>query len=267
MSRARHSIWRPMRDHNRVAIGWPLVGDLSDLEFNRASRERIAALLSQHYSYLASNVISRKAGEILRFATLMKDGDPVLAASGTRILGFGRIAGPYRFDPQFHEEAPHRRRVYWEPNEPFRLPAPRDGLRTTVYSLKSLENHLEVERRLYGLVSRSEPPRRPHGRSKRLDGVPGRIQSIVERKGQVILYGPPGTGKTFWARRAALDLAALRTFDERYSELDAGSKAKIEGSESQSGLLRMCTFHPAYGYEDFIEGYRPGAGTGRHVAF
>jgi 5-methylcytosine-specific restriction protein B len=29
-----------------------------------------------------------------------------------------------------------------------------------------------------------------------------------------------------------------------------------EGDESQA-VVRMCCFHPAYGYEDFIEGYRP----------
>jgi DNA replication protein DnaC len=34
------------------------------------------------------------------------------------------------------------------------------------------------------------------------------IKSVLERKGQIILYGPPGTGKTFWALKAARDLAA-----------------------------------------------------------
>ena len=258
--RRGHSIWPSMRDQNCVAIGWSSVGDLSDLEFNRASRTRISELLSQHYPDMAPNVVSRKAGEILRFATVMKEGDPVVAASGSRILGLGRIAGPYRFDPQYHQDAPHRRRVDWEGTKPSKLPASRDGLRTTVYSLKSLDNQLEVEKRLHDSPARSRQRRRVPVHTRRLDGIPGRIQTILDRKGQVILYGPPGTGKTYWARRAALDMAALHTFGGRYAELDASSKAKIEGSESHAGLLRMCTFHPAYGYEDFIEGYRPALG-------
>ena len=34
---------------------------------------------------------SRKAGEMLNFAAVMTDGEPVLAASGERILGLGRV--------------------------------------------------------------------------------------------------------------------------------------------------------------------------------
>lgn len=55
----------------------------------------------------------------------------------------------------------------------------------------------------------------------------------IERKGQAILYGPPGTGKTFIARYLADYLAQA------------------------DGFVTILQFHPAYTYEDFIEGIRP----------
>lgn len=63
-----------------------------------------------------------------------------------------------------------------------------------------------------------------------------RIRSILDRKRQVILYGPPGTGKTYWAKRAAKGLA---------------------------DSYKIVSFHPSYGYEDFIEGYRPEVQNGK----
>lgn len=56
----------------------------------------------------------------------------------------------------------------------------------------------------------------------------------IERKGQGILYGPPGTGKTFTAEKIAKHLVA-------------------EGD----GFTEIVQFHPAYAYEDFIQGLRP----------
>jgi len=57
--------------------------------------------------------------------------------------------------------------------------------------------------------------------------------ALLEHRRQLILYGPPGTGKTFIARELA-----------RYQ---ASSEARCERVQ----------FHPAYSYEDFIEGLRP----------
>ncbi|MCP4284123.1 MAG: AAA domain-containing protein, partial [Gammaproteobacteria bacterium] len=56
----------------------------------------------------------------------------------------------------------------------------------------------------------------------------------VERKGQVVLYGPPGTGKTYVAEKLAEHLIG-------------------EGD----GFWELVQFHPAYAYEDFIQGIRP----------
>ena len=59
----------------------------------------------------------------------------------------------------------------------------------------------------------------------------------LQRRRNLLLQGPPGTGKTFLARRLAWLL--LGTRDERRVEL--------------------VQFHPSYGYEDFMLGFRPDA--------
>jgi hypothetical protein len=56
----------------------------------------------------------------------------------------------------------------------------------------------------------------------------------IERKGQAVLYGPPGTGKTFVAQRLARHLVG-----------------------GGNGFVELVQFHPAYTYEDFIQGIRP----------
>jgi 5-methylcytosine-specific restriction protein B len=82
----------------------------------------------------------------------------------------------------------------------------------------------------------------------------------------VILYGPPGTGKTYWAEQAAFDLAAHTSFGSPFGQLAEGDRRAITGDGGGSGLVRMCCFHPGYGYEDFIEGYRPEPANGQ-IAF
>ena len=65
------------------------------------------------------------------------------------------------------------------------------------------------------------------------------IQAI-HRKKQVILQGPPGTGKTFIAEKLAKHL--------------------IGCGDGFSGIIQ---FHPAYTYEDFIQGIRPQSQDGQ----
>ena len=57
------------------------------------------------------------------------------------------------------------------------------------------------------------------------------LLASAARTRNIILYGPPGTGKTYWVRQLQ------RRFDGREA---------------------FVTFHQSFGYEDFIEGIRPG---------
>ncbi len=72
--------------------------------------------------------------------------------------------------------------------------------------------------------------------------VLARWTRAIERKGQAILYGPPGTGKTFVAERLAQHLV---------------------GNGERDGIVELVQFHPAYAYEDFIQGIRPVTDGGR----
>ena len=268
-------IWPDMKTGGYAAIGWPELGDLSSVLAGDKVKETIANVLIEESQYVA-NIASRKAGEIRNFASAMEENDVVLAANGERILGVGLIKGPYRFDPTQPTEAPHRRPVEWHLTPEWKLPFT-EGLRTTVWRLREDErNFVAVERQLLEPSSPSSSelsaPKpalpNPVRRSVRLEGViPGKLQAILERKGQAILYGPPGTGKTYWGKQTALDLSAIGAFGCLYAELTAEQKVTVHGDGSNSGLLRCCTFHPAFGYEDFIEGYRPQISIGGQLIF
>ena len=81
--------------------------------------------------------------------------------------------------------------------------------------------------------------------------------AMLKRKKQIIIYGPPGTGKTYWAEKACLELASRRTFKKQFEDLNESEKESLLGNASNKGIVRLCCFHPSYGYEDFVEGIKP----------
>jgi 5-methylcytosine-specific restriction enzyme B len=262
------SHWTEMRDGNFVSIGWAeQVPNLSEAitQEKSGAKDQIRDWLLPLYP---SNpgVASRKAGEILNLAQEISEADLVLACEGQTVLGVGRVRGPYEYDGSL--DFPHKRSVEWLTLDSWQMPE-QEGRRTTVYELgKSAANLLELEQRLYRrdlMVKRELQHPIPAAQAASLpplDSFSERIDVILRRKGQVILYGPPGTGKTYSALAVANELAARHTFRKRFIDLAAPERERIVNC---NGLVRVCTFHPGWGYEDFIEGLRPTTLSGQMV--
>jgi len=245
------SIWPLMQETECVAVGWGKLESLADIQYDAASKERIRGMIQESYGGDA-RIVGRKTQELFNFVTRVTEGDVVLACDGEQVLGVGDVTGPYFFEKS---DAPHRHPVEWRSIETWKIPV-REGLRTTVCELKKHPaNRIEAERRLLG--AQSDAPRAKSIRT-RLPGLHARIYDILTRKSQVILYGPPGTGKTYWAGLSAQEMAARFNFHKAWSELSDDQIGELVGTgDSCRGYVRICCFHPAYGYEDFIEGYRP----------
>ena len=260
------SYWQMMRDRSCVAVGWPKLGDISWVESKKESRKKLTELLNDVHPNHPS-AIGRDCSQLVQFVGEIAEGDIVLAANGMTILGIGRIVGGYEYHSDF--DFPHQRQVDWLTCDEWQMPESGEGLQSTVRELgKFNDNLLAIEQRIQS-TGGSKGSDEDHGNPKRpirLAGIPGRIQSVLDRKGQVILYGPPGTGKTYWAEKTANDLAAISAFRKVYESLNETEKETVIGIGQSSGLVRLCCFHPAYGYEDFLEGFRPETVNGQ-VAF
>jgi MoxR-like ATPase len=208
------------------------------------------------------------------FGNAMSEGELVLARTGTsRILGVGRIAGPYRFDPSASDYA-HSRKVEWLWTNERRMP---DRARLPFKTLTDMGPYPDIVDVALGVRSQAavnylgslgydgdaidryfvaQPtvnlgarpekefaaaasPARPFSEvfESRFP-APTELDAMVnelERKRALILQGPPGTGKTYIAHQLANHFAG-----------------------APNRVMRV-QFHPAYSYEDFIRGIRPSA--------
>jgi 5-methylcytosine-specific restriction protein B len=254
------SHWDKMREGGFVSIGWAsALGDMSELLTldDQVARARIRERIVDEYR--DAGTPTRKAGEIHNFLSKMSQGDIVAACNGQQVLGVGRIEGPYAYDRS--HGFPHLRPVAWQTVKPWNLPEP-EGPRTTVFQLgRSAANLLALERALAdrrtdvgAAPSARQPFLPPATLSVHQDPFVARVEAALRRKGQVILYGPPGTGKTYRALAAARELASRQRHGRPWENLPPSEQAALTGD---GGPVRLCTFHPGWGYEDFVEGLRP----------
>lgn len=245
-----------MRDKGIVALPWVGAGDVGSLPYSRHGKQ----ILRQQVDALDLQGASARdvTQDIFNLANAFEEGDLIVLADGRMGRAIGRVTGPYEYrgDSSLAHELP----VDWLDEGSWESPAERDTPRTlTAY--KRPASLLAMERRLLHPERRTDttgPTAHPHPPAS-LIGREAHIQSVLDRKGQVILYGPPGTGKTYWAQRGAEAVLARHLHGKAAADLSEEERADV------ARHIRLCTFHPAYGYEDFLEGYRPEERDGQLV--
>ncbi len=254
--------WPAMRDGNFCSVGWT-IGDLSSITRDDDGKELLRAMLKSQYPDVLPAAIGKSLRQLFDFRWNIALGDLILASDGAAVLSVGRVTGGYQYKQ--NSEYPHHLPVEWLSLEEWQQPDQNpdiEGKLTSIYRMKRAINLIEAERHILNTVI--QPPKPPLPGPvplKPLTGIPGCIQAVLERKGQVILYGPPGTGKTYWARYTVLELAARSSFQTTFGALTLDQKLAVIGDEHSR--VRICSFHPTYGYEDFLEGLRPETTSGQ----
>lgn len=79
------------------------------------------------------------------------------------------------------------------------------------------------------------------------------ILAKLYKEKNIILYGAPGTGKT----RLMTKIEQAFTNNVTYDCLDSEAPIALSSGSGKPGVIKWCTFHPDYIYEDFVWGLNP----------
>ncbi|MEV0436788.1 AAA family ATPase [Nocardia sp. NPDC050413] len=229
---AKH--WQDCVDGKYICVGWDEFGDLTQYTSDTDLKEAFAELLPNATVGSAKNLLAYRD---------LEPGDRIVANRGmSTVLAIGTVTGGYYFDDS-RDECKHVVPVDWDTSFAQRLETPQGWRRTLVKVKDSLFAELTKNRRDAPPQASSAEPELPESISE--------IIAALDRKGQVILHGPPGTGKT----RRALDVALA--IHGRTADIDGSTRNAAVNELLRAGRVRLVTFHPSYGYEDFVEGFKP----------
>ena len=235
-------MWPGVANDGLASIGWDDMGDLC-----RSQEDIEKELVSRGWGknpYMRSRFL-------YEFANKMEVGDIVVATvRGKALVGWGRVTGDYRYDPDGEDLRTHTRTVDWHIcDEEIPLLG---GLASTKRLTDYGKYLCWMRLALWRMRDRAKPPPPPEPPYTpeiacqdlfiSVDHFARLVDSIRSRK-NLILQGPPGTGKTFIARRIAWCLIGHR----------------------DSQPIEMVQFHQSYAYEDFVQGYRPTNDGGFHL--
>ena len=152
-----------------ISYGW--TEDLTDL-----SREEIRDKLEQYWPDAHPSQRNVTAGQLYRFASDIDKDDVVLTPiKATRRVLFGKVAGPYGFNPNAQlDHGRHTREVEWARTDVSRSDLS-TGLRNTLGGLMTvfnLDGHAdEIERVIGGKVEKPEDPEDEQSDAEHADQV------------------------------------------------------------------------------------------------
>ncbi|MFJ9893865.1 McrB family protein [Streptomyces sp. NPDC091280] len=260
----RASLWDDCLTNRRIRIGWDEIGSLGQFESDQELKEA----LDQYWPGSAGANL-RLARQMLAFRDL-EPGDLIVANRGkSEVLAVGTIAEGYVYEASL-EKHRHTVGVNWDMSYAQLFDSPRHAWQQT---LAKVPAKLWREIRNGRQASLTEPvePEAATESDAELPDVVREVRDLLHHKGQVVLQGPPGTGKTRLALSVALALAGRADLidappDQRAAALAELSQVPDGGTDT--ARLTMVTFHPSYGYEDFVEGFKPNpaeAGAGLNL--
>ena len=222
------SEWPYCLENSVAVIMWNELGDLSDFE-NKET-------LKKHYKsvYKAEGSGKNNVTTCWNFANTIKEGDIIFAKAGrSKLLGVGRVVGDYQYsekDSRFY----HYRKVEW-------LSSESKDFGKSLFAIKTLTDVTKFTDFVQMLLEES---------GIRESNLNVKTSIDVDPNLNSIFYGPPGTGKTYEVRKRAVEIIEGEPVpEEEYLE-------KYE-NYLREGRIKFITFHPNYGYENFVEGIFP----------
>lgn len=238
--------WDQDRRDGIAAIGWDELGDMRRF----ASKDELSDAIVAQYEKKSRPI--HDASACWNFSHEIAVGDTIVVKRGRqRIVGVGRVSGPYRFDDA-RAQFKHVLDVQWLWSGDLAL-----DITLPMKTLTDISRAQELRQRLRSLAPAASTDASletavgegaPEPESYTVDdamvdlfmprGEIERLVQLLQRKKNLVLQGPPGVGKTFTAQRLAYLLMGERDDDR----------------------IRFVQFHQAYTYEGFVRGLRPDAG-------
>ncbi len=238
-----------MKENDVLCFGYNELGDL-DQYYSEGKmnpfKEKLAGKLGELESKIDINLIAQNFGNFYLKCGNKGQNDIILFVEGKKIILIGQLADNHDLIYEPDQLFPYQKRIKWfELERPYNIEIPESKF---CFSLIRIKRYPKLISDIEGIIIKKPEGKLSYEIPKEI--VP--ISIALKRKKQVILYGPPGTGKTYWAQKAANQLAANKNFKKNFIQLSDDQKKEL-----MKKYVVKCCFHPSYGYEDFIIGYQP----------